>query len=384
MMTDFGSSALHPRMGRLADALSLFQRWWLEEFQALFSNRLGRWLLGSLRQTLQLRPTLDAVHLVLSCADENLDQSTQIGGADYSRHALDGFLGTHRLSLADIDVTLRLPFDDFFCRKLILPTAVISNLDEIVMRDMAKKTPFRSDDVYHHHLVELASQSDKIVVWQWIIKRKFIDDALSRLQLNIGEVAFVDAEDPSQQTPSPLIMLRRSRQDISWYRSSLRMLLLSAAILSVVAVGARLWRQQSTLDDLDARIASVRTKAQQVRAQVDSLEKKRAAIVRVRTEKDAIPGLLDVWEQTTAILPSHSWLTELQFSRPGGGNAAQQVSLIGFSEAAASLVGLFEKSSIFRDAALTSPISIDSVEGRERFSMQMKVTDIDHGKLTRR
>jgi general secretion pathway protein L len=381
MITDLSSSRIIPSTDRLVDLLVSLQGWWLEEFRALLSNRWGRWLLGSRRQTLRLEPDQDGVHLVLRSGDEKPERSTGIGAADYSRNAVDSFLGSHATSLNDIDVTLRLPFDNFFSRKLILPAAVSSNLDGIVLRDMAKKTPFRADDVYHHHLVAPASQSDKIVVWQWIIKRKFVDEALSRLQLNIGDVAFVDAQAPSKQTPSPLIILHRSRQDRPWYWSPLRLLLLSAAILSVVALGARLWRQQSTIGDLDAQIASVRSKAQRVRAQVDNLEKRRAAIIRVRTEKTEIPGLLDVLEQTTAILPLHSWLTEFQFSRPGGGNAAQQVSLIGFSEAAASLVGLFEKSSIFRDAALTSPISIDQVEGRERFSMQMKVTDTDHGKL---
>jgi general secretion pathway protein L len=380
MITDLSPSRIIPSIESLGSALSSLQRWWLQETQALFANRVGRWLLGPQRQTLRLEPAAGSVHIVLS-GGEIAEQCTQIRVSDYSRTALDTFLGAHQLSPAELDMTLRLPFDCFFGRRLILPTAAISSLDEIVMRDMAKKTPFRADEVYHHCLVEAAAESDKIVAWQWIIKRRYVDEALQRLQLDIGDVTCVDAEGQPPQTPSPLIMLHRSRQDRPWYRTSLRLLLLSAVILCVVALGARLWRQQSTLDDLDARIASVRSKAQQVRAQVDTLEKKRAAIIRVRTEKDALPGLIDIWEQTTALLPSHSWLTELQFSRPGGSNAAQQVSLIGFSEAAASLVGVFEKSSIFKDTALTSPISIDQAEGRERFTMQMKVTDTDHGKL---
>ena len=380
MIADLSTSRIIPRGERLAGALSSLRRWWLEEFQALFANPVGRWLLGPRRQTLRLEPAPDGVKIVWSRGDETPERSRRIDAADYSRSALDDFVGTHKLSPAELDVTLRLPFETFFCRKLILPTAAVSSLDDIVLRDMVKKTPFRAEDVYHHHVVEPASQSDKIVVWQWIIKRRYVDEALQRLQLEIGDVALVDAEAPPHQTPAPLIMLRRSRPGRTWSSNALRLLLVSAAVLAIVAVGARLWRQQSIIDELDAEIVSVRAKAQQVRAQVDTLEKKRAAIVRVRTEKDAIPGLLEVWDQTTAILPLHSWLTELQFSRPGNGSGAQQVSLIGFSEAAASLVGVFEKSSIFRDAALTSPISVDPVEGRERFSMQMKVTDTDHGK----
>src|SRR3981081_4398225 len=140
MMTNLNLGRIIPSSERLGGVLSSFQRWWLQEFQALFANRFGPWLLGSRRQTLQLEPMLDAVHIVLSGADELPEQSARIDAEDYSRSALDGFLGAKKLLPAEWDVTLRLPFEHFFGRKLTLPTAAISSLDEIVMRDMAKKT----------------------------------------------------------------------------------------------------------------------------------------------------------------------------------------------------------------------------------------------------
>jgi general secretion pathway protein L len=47
--------------------------------------------------------------------------------------------------------------------------------------------------------------------------------------------------------------------------------------------------------------------------------------------------------------------------------------MIGFSSAAASLVGLVDRSKLFTDASLTAPVTLDSIEGRERFSLQAKL-----------
>ena len=103
------------------------------------------------------------------------------------------------------------------------------------------------------------------------------------------------------------------------------------------------------------------------------LERKQSSIVRIRTAKYATPGLNDLLEWTTTLLPSHSWLSEFQLSQPDDKMGEQQINISGFSEGAASLVGLFDASPYFNDATLTSPISLDPVEARERFSMQMRV-----------
>jgi general secretion pathway protein L len=373
MTTHIDRYPLFSFASRAADLLQLFQRWWLAEFHTLLSNRVGRWLLGSQRKALRLKLRSDAVHIVLDGLDQDTSISTQITAKDYSRRALDDFFQNHKLASSGVNITLSLPFNNFFCRTLVLPRAALSRIDEIVVRDMATKTPFHPGEVHHHHSVESSADPAKVVVCQWIVKRKFIDEALSKLQMSIEEIAFVDAENPPQQTQLPLIVLHSSERSRPWYWSSIRMLVLGAIILSAVAVGARIWRQQSTIEDLDLQISAVRTKAQRVGAQVANLEKKRAAIVRVRTEKATSSGLLDVLEGATAVLPPHSWLTELQISQSGGNSASRQITLVGFSEAAASLVGLLAKSAMFEDASLTSPISIDPIEGRERFSIQMKL-----------
>jgi len=296
--------------------------------------------------------------------------------ADYSRSNLEDFLRSNGVRRKDVDITVRLALDRFFCREMLVPKQALRSLDDIVRKDIERKTPFRLDEIFYRHLVRRSAQSGKLVVWQWIIKRRYVEEILARLQLGSGEVASVRAATTPDTKPAPMIgLLHGATQERSWYWTAVRALLVCAALLSLVALAGKLWQQQRALDDLDVQIAASRTKAQKVRTQIDELERKHAALARIRSEK-AAPGLLEMWEQTTITLPSHSWLSELQLSRSGGERPEQQLNLSGYSDSAAGLVRIFDNSSLFEDATLTSPITVDPVETKERFGLRMKISDV--------
>src|SRR5262249_31364849 len=120
------------------------------------------------------------------------------------------------------------------------------------------------------------------------------------------------------------------------------------------------------------RLAAAKSRAQQVRAAMDKLERKQAVLLRLRSQKAELPGLLDVWDEATRLLPSHSWLSELRL-QDAPHDKSRQVTMAGFSAAASSLVGLLDRSPLFVDASLTAPIALDPVEQRERFALQAQL-----------
>ena len=81
----------------------------------------------------------------------------------------------------------------------------------------------------------------------------------------------------------------------------------------MLAVSLRYYRQQHALDGLVAELAVTRTKAQRVRAALDKLESERAHLPHLRAQKNG-PGVSDIWEEVTRILPAHSWLTEMRLA----------------------------------------------------------------------
>lgn len=130
------------------------------------------------------------------------------------------------------------------------------------------------------------------------------------------------------------------------------------------------------IDNLEGQIFATKQKAEQVRVLVNQLEKKQSVLVYLRLYKSGTPGLIDLWNETTRILPPHTWVTEFRLSEAKD-KQEQQVSIAGFSAAAPSLVGVVDGSALFADAVLTAPVSLDPVEGRERFALQAKVKKIE-------
>ena len=77
-------------------------------------------------------------------------------------------------------------------------------------------------------------------------------------------------------------------------------------------------------------------------------------------------SVLQVWEELSRILPDHTFLTE---SRLADG----KVTLSGFSADAARLVQIIDQSPLFSGTALTAAITPDATEGKDRFSISLKV-----------
>jgi general secretion pathway protein L len=145
-----------------------------------------------------------------------------------------------------------------------------------------------------------------------------------------------------------------------------------ALVLAIVAGGLRYWQQQAAIGRLEAAMESASRQAQQVRSLVNQLQAKQNALLHLRWQRGEAPGLIDIWEETSRVLPVNSWLTEFRLSEVAG-KREPQVTLSGFSSAASALVAILDGSPLLYDVALTSPIALDGTEGRERFSLQAKV-----------
>jgi general secretion pathway protein L len=344
-------------------------QWWLQEFLAFFPQHIAEWIIDSGAKSLLLSGEGGAVRLQVRNERRRSLATTRINGADYAPDVIDAFLRAQRLGRADVSIGVQLPSERVFARKLLLPTETERLLDHVLVQDLLTKTPFRLEDIYHDHIIRRFG--DRLHVWQWVVRRQFVADVIEELGLQTGELAFVET-DFEGDGPRPCIRLKRARsnqgRDLRW---ALAILTASAFLLAGSAVGLKYHRQQQVLDALAGELTATRAKAQSVRAAMNKLEAERAGLLRLRAHKEA-PNLLDAWEEISRILPAHSWLTELHLSGAPAGDE-QQLAITGFSPAAASLVGLIDRSPLFRDAALTSQISVDATEGKERFAIQAKL-----------
>jgi general secretion pathway protein L len=376
-------------LGRLRAATLpiLFRRfgeWWLKEFLALLPERIVEFLSGRGQALLVVAVDQEGTRLELLNGARAQIASHRATLEGNILVEIDRFLHSESLQRTDVDIGLRLPPESLFCRELLLPSEAIGAIDPIVAQDLAKRTPFKSEDIYSDHVALEGGDRNRIRVRQWITRRRYVHQALLPLKIEIEQLAFVVFDSADAEQPAPFINLRRSARDRnSWYHKTVVSLCCSAVVLALLAVGLKYWNQQAAINRLDAQIAATNSKAQQVRVLVNQLQEKKNALFRLRLQRSGTPGFIDLWEETTRILPSQSWLAELRLVETGG-KGEQQVSMSGFSNAAPSLVGIIDSSPLFFDAALTAPIAFDATEGRERFTLQAKVRVQDGVKETPR
>jgi len=358
--------AVHPSI-----AVRWLRNWWLKEFLNLLPERAAEWLSDQGKARLLLIPNEGKVILSLRSSSDVLISSDSIDRNAVSQSAIDQFLRAHQVDPKDTDVGLALPTDRIFSRQLRLPSEVIGAIDTIIKQDLTKKTPFKQHDIYSDYVA--LPDSGKILVHQWIVQRQYVEEALLELKIDLEKLSFVTSDAAKTNEPAPFINLsRKANAPNLWLRKLTLALSCSAVLLAIVAGGLKYWTQQREMDSLGAEIAVKNKKAQQVRLLIDQLQSKKSALLQLRLQRREMPGLSDLWEEVTRILPTHTWLTELRLSETANKREAQ-VTLSGFSGAAPSLVGIVDDSSLFFDAALTSPIAFDPGEGRERFSLQARV-----------
>ncbi len=361
---------------KLSDPLRRLGQWWLAEFLALFPSGVSDWLMDRGSRTLLLAAAEDVVDLQLRGDRRRPLASARIGRAEFAPEAIDAFLRSHRLQRKHVRLAAWLPPERIFARQLVLPVETRRSLDAVVVQDLIAKTPFHLEDIYHDHVAQ--RRDGKIVVSQWVVRRSFVADVAQSLGLTVGDLAFIELErDSSSDAPWPALRLARAPADRNrWPRTASLMLAATATSLALLVLSLAYARQQSMLDTLAGEMTAARAKAQGVRAAMNKLDNEWAGVAQVRSRKRDTPGVLDVWDEVTRVLPSHSWLTELRMSGAPG-SKEQQMTIVGFSAAAASLVGLVDRSALFRDASLTAPISVDRTEDKERFAIQASIRKQD-------
>lgn len=347
-------------------------RWWWKEFLELVPTRIARSISGDGRNRLTLRVDHQGLSLLLSQRTAEPVLTSHSLSARSTLEVVDKFLAAQGLKRADVDLGIELPAETIFSRQIWLPTEAEHATDAIVVQDLVRKTPFRAEDIYFDYKVVERPVGKVFDVRQWIVRRQFVRDALVAFGLTVEQIDFVSSE---AEAPAikPIIRLRRhagTRHKV--YHKLAYIMCCSTISLILVAGGLRYWNQQIEIDRLDREVVATSQKAAKVRTLIDQVERERNTLAHLRLQRSAVPGVIDLWDEISRILPDHTWLTDFRLSE-GLAKSEAQVILIGFSSAAPGLVATIDKSRLLFDATLTSPVALDPTEGKERFTLQAKV-----------
>lgn len=357
-----------------AESVGLSLRtWWIKEAFTFVPAPIMEWLTGKSQKVVVVAPAEACIHIELVHKGGKVLAVEREPHAAFSMASVRRFITAHKLDRFGVEIGVLLPFDQVFRRNIKLPIEATRETERVAKNDLVTKTPFTVDNIY----VGLGQKSmidrQTVVVSQYVVLRRIARDAAAKLGLSFEHISFIVVADGSLHDGRLYIStISDVGQESGVHYRIMSAIFGMSLLLFVIAIAGVYYHQERVLEVLSGKIAVAQIKKKRVQEIVDKIEQRRGMLAHLREKKYAEPVFLDIWEEATRVLPAHTWLTELRLSR-GPNDDIQLVTMIGFSAAASTLVGLVNHSPLFTEASLTAPIVVDAMQARERFSMQAKL-----------
>jgi general secretion pathway protein L len=339
------------------------RRWWLEEFRLLCPSSMLSWIGATGQPIVRLAPADNGVVVEITSTFGHSIRQTSIAWSDYTADTLDRELANAGLARGKTKLGIALPSAAFFHRSFDIPARAQDRVHALAPRELEHRTPFRADSVYLAMVFDKKpGAAGQLNVRQTIVRRDLVEAARHRLGLRLQDIAFAACSNTEAGRPGAMVPLH---QETKSRTSSMIRLARAFGLVAVILAGVDFtllwWAQERRLTEIETLAASEHGKAVAVRAIERDFDQLRASL-RTLAEHRALPHAIDLWRETSRLLPDETWVTDWRLH---GGS----VSMAGFSSKATELVRLFEGSSAFKDAALDASITFDAVTGSERFSL---------------
>ncbi|MEI9997329.1 MAG: PilN domain-containing protein [Rhizomicrobium sp.] len=342
-------------------------QWWRDEIAALLPDGLRRQMASGVA-IVAIDLESEAVVLRRFAADDVSEIARiprpQFGAASL-RAALAPYLAGPRL-LRD-SFALRLPDGTALRRNLSLPLAARGNLASLLDIELERQSPLEPGEVYHDYRVLRTDRRAARIDIEWrIVRRRSVEAALEicrQAGVELAVIAFIgDAAPPDggdfPVVPRASLALRLRRRLVPG------LLLLIAVLLLAVAAGAY-GRNQAALDDFSMQRDEARSAARGsllLEHQI-AAARRRAALLLQEKQRPSVSRML---AETTQLLPDGSWLTVFAY-RDG------EVRIQGFSNAASSLIALFDASPLFTGAEFRAPLTQAQGSGLDQFDLAVRL-----------
>ncbi|MGM4986097.1 PilN domain-containing protein [Ensifer adhaerens] len=342
--------------------------WWLGEARKLLAGRWAQWLLGGGERWLLIgtSETGDDIELRIVTRLGQVVHSNRTPQTDHTIEPAKAALAGAGFDIDKMPIGIVMPDGAVFERSIEIPREAIANLRIITAQEMARRTPFRPEQIYMRMILSAhPGDRTKRLVRQRIIRRDLAAERCRQLGLDLDKVQFVTTPDAVSGDAVIHLAEARSQQGYGWRRLMVLLVILGFGFAAIDA-GIVWWRQQAALDEIESELPRARAKALAVRKMLDEIASTQAA-VQTMFDRRSAPSALEVWEEASRILPDSSWLTE--FSVRDG-----HVSMAGYSDNAAALIPLIGRSTRLADVTLSSPIVAQGGTQLERFAISARIS----------
>jgi general secretion pathway protein L len=270
---------------------------------------------------------------------------------------------------SSLRIGLRLPYRACFSRRVELPTAAARDFPRLLALDLERATPFKPRDIRTGYFIEEEQRTPgKTALRQLVAKRSSLDGTIAALQDAGLTVTQADCWSADGQTALPVNFLAATTdapaQRSGWFWPT---------ALTASAVGLAAFAGHTFLERHDVALTAVKAETAKL---LELTQKHRKVSVEAQARQVEVRNLAQVLasapskalalEELTRLLPDSARITDLKLD-------GMTVDISGVAQSAISLLPILEKSTLFVNAEQTAPVMADQREGKDRFSIRVRI-----------
>jgi general secretion pathway protein L len=270
---------------------------------------------------------------------------------------------------ASIRIGLRVPYRACFSRRVELPSAASRDFSRLLALDLERATPFKPRDVLTAHWVDDEQQTPgKTSLRQLVLKRSSVDTVILALQEAGLHVAQVDCWSSDGQSSVPVnfldVVSEASAKRQGWFWP----VAFTASAVALVAFAGYTYleRHETAIARIETENTKLLSIAKIKRARDAEAQDRQTQVNNFAQLLASAPSKVLALEELTRLLPDNARLTDLRFS-------GTTVDITGVAQSAIGLMPLLERSTLFVNAEQTAPIMADQREGKDRFSIRVRM-----------
>lgn len=265
-------------------------------------------------------------------------------------------------------ITIRLMDKDVLVRRTTLPSAVESNLRQVLSYEMDRITPFNADQVYFdYRLVERSVEQNRLVVDLAVVQRDWVDPWLDYLATGGLTASAIEGQGlwvegnllPPTMRPA---QSGEGSAQMSW------ILLVMVAFLLMAALAGPLVQKGMEVKVLEERANAAQTQSEVAIALRNRLEQRDALIQFVSQKRTQRLPVVDLLREVTMLFPDNTWVQQLDVK-------GDLLEVRGESVQATALIELLESSPLFKAVGFRSPVVGVPNRGVERFHIRMEIAN---------
>lgn len=324
--------------------------------QQLVASRFLRWWLGELASMVPawMRSTsLDAKSFILVPLDQVNVQFARPEAGDQR------------------DLALTLPPSRVLRKTLTLPLATEENLRQVLEFQIEQHTPFPATKVYFGYQVTGRDfEHGQLTVEFAATPRDGVDAAIKTLDgLALPVRAVFAADMLAAGNLVNLLPVGLGKAPSALRHGANPWLAALVALLALTAVAMPLVIKREAVVQLLPWVE----KGKKAAETVDTLRRELVARVDKHNylleKRQSAPTVIQALEELTRVLPDDTWVQTLDIK-------GKELQIQGETASSVRLIGLFERSSMFREASFRSPLTKGQSSGTERYQLALQIRPV--------